>query len=79
MTPAPQPPIPRVDDEFAQMFAKPASLTFGQAPVGAPIAAPPPLVQKRNNSRLPLLLVVGAVVLLGIALILFFVLRSHAT
>jgi hypothetical protein len=64
--------------EYTQMFAKPASLTFGQAPTGPPSQrAPESAPIKRNNSRLPLLLVVGAVVLLIIAIVVYFVMRPH--
>ena len=64
--------------EYTQMFAKPASLTFGQAPTSPPAQrAPESAPLKRNNSRLPLLLVVGAVVLLIIAIVVYFVMRPH--
>lgn len=77
---APPQAIPQGPGEYTQMFAKPASLTFGQAPAGAPIpVATQPMRQKRNNSRLPLLLVVGAVVLLAMAIVIYFVMRSHTT
>lgn len=62
--------------EYTQMFAKPASLTFGQ-PQTARVPEPVPI--KRNNSRLPLLLVIGAAVLLVIAIIVYFVMRPHTT
>ena len=66
--------------EYTQMFAKPASLTFGQAPAGPPTQrAPEPAPIKRNSSRLPLLLVVGAVVLLIAAIVVYFVMRPHST
>lgn len=62
--------------EYTQMFAKPAPLTFGQAPPVSRNPEPQPI--RRNSSRLPLLLVVGAFVLLVIALIVFFVIRQHS-
>jgi hypothetical protein len=71
---------PHVPGEYTQMFAKPANLTFGQAPAGpqAPRmheSVPP----KRNNSRLPLLLVIGAAVLLICAGIVYLIMRQHST
>jgi hypothetical protein len=64
--------------EYTRMFARPAPLTFGQAPAGPqtprmPEAAP----VARNSSRLPLLLVIGAAVLLIVALIVYFLMRPH--
>ncbi len=76
--PMPLQPVPKVDDEFALNFSKPSVLTLGQAPAGAPIQ---PLAQvapeKRNDSRLPLLLAMGALVLLLIAIIVYLVIRSR--
>jgi hypothetical protein len=66
--------------EYTQMFAKPASLTFGQArPSPQATRVPEAAPIKRNNSRLPLLLVMGAVVLLIIAVIVYFMMRQHTT
>jgi hypothetical protein len=65
--------------EYTQMFAKPASLTFGQAPGPQAQRAPDPGPIRRNNSRLPLLLVVGAVVLLIVAIVVYFVMRPHSS
>jgi len=66
--------------EYTQMFAKAASLTFGQArPAPQAIRTPEAAPTKRNSSRLPLLLVMGAVVLLIIAVIVYFVMRQHST
>lgn len=63
--------------EYTQMFAKPASLTLGQAqPVSRGVEAVRPA---RNKSLLPLLLVIGAVVLLIVAVVVYFVMRQHAT
>jgi hypothetical protein len=67
------PPIPQAPGEYTQMFAKPAPLTFGQAPSGAPRLAEAPI--QRNESRLPLLLVLGAIVLLIIAILVYFLIR----
>jgi hypothetical protein len=67
--------------EYTQMFAKPAaSLTFGQGPAGPPAhRAPERAPIKRNSSRLPLLLVMGAIVLLIIAVVVYFGMRPHTT
>ena len=66
----------RQPGEYTQMFAKPSSLTFGQPQTQR---IPEPIPIKRNKSRLPLLLVTGAVVLLIIAVIVYFVMRPHTT
>jgi hypothetical protein len=78
MTPS-QPPA-QGPGEYTRMFARPASLTLGQASAGPqsprmPESAPP----RRNNSRLPLLLGIGAAVLLIIAVIVYFMMRPHST
>jgi hypothetical protein len=60
------------------MFDAPAALTFGQAPPtdrGLRLQDVAP--QVRNTSKLPLLLIVSAVVLLVIAVIVYFVMRPH--
>ncbi len=67
-------PSSHAPGEYTQMFAKPASLTFGQPQ--AP-QAPQTAAIKRNSSRLPLLLLIGAVVLLVIAVIVYFVMRPR--
>jgi hypothetical protein len=78
--PSALPQQPQAPGEYTQMFATPASLTFGQAPTGPPVARmPDPAPIKRNNSRLPLLLVVGAMVLLVLAIIVYFMMRPHGT
>ncbi|HTB15510.1 MAG TPA: hypothetical protein VK752_28260 [Bryobacteraceae bacterium] len=75
--PMQQQPVPHGPGEYTQMFAKPASLTFGQpgAPQGPRLPEPAPI--KRNSSRLPLLLVIGAAVLLIVALVVYFVMRPR--
>jgi hypothetical protein len=79
MTPAPT-IVPQGPDEYNRMFEKPAPPpTFGQAPgpqtprmmESAPVA--------RNNSRLPLLLVIGAAVLLIVAVVVYFLMRPHTS
>jgi hypothetical protein len=75
----PAPPQQRAPGEYTQMFAKPASLTFGQAPAGPqspriPESAP----VKRNKSLLPLLLVIGAAALLIAAAVIYLLMR-HTT
>ena len=79
--PTPAPNIaPQGPGEYTRMFARPAPLTFGQAPAGpqtprVPESAP----VARNNSRLPLLLVIGAAVLLIIAAVVYYLMRPHTT
>jgi hypothetical protein len=61
------------------MFAKPAPLTFGQAPTGPPaqhLHEPAPIA--RNSSRRPVLLLIGAAVLLIVAAVVYYVLRPHS-
>jgi hypothetical protein len=62
------------------MFAKPAGLTFGQAPTSpqAPRVAES-FAKTRNKSRLPLLLAIAGAVLLIAAVIAYFMLRPHTT
>jgi hypothetical protein len=65
--------------EYTQMFAKPSALTFGQAPASP--QAPRVLEsvpKRRNKSRLPVLLAIGAIVLLIVAAVAYFMLRPHA-
>jgi hypothetical protein len=65
-------------EEWGRMFDAPAALTFGQAPPtdrGLRLQDVAP--QVRNTSKLPLLLIVSAVVLLVIAVIVYFVMRPH--
>jgi hypothetical protein len=62
------------------MFDKPASLTFGQANPAPQVARMPEAATtnlKRNNLPMPLLLIVGAVVLLLVAVIVYLVMRQH--
>jgi len=79
--PMPAPNVnPQGPGEYTRMFSTPAPLTFGQSPAGPqkvhlPEAAPP----KRNKSRLPLFLVIGAVGLLIVALIVFLLMRQRPT
>jgi hypothetical protein len=86
--PRPMPPAPvpapggasQMPGEYTQMFAKPAALTFGQAPVtqqGPRVLESVP--KRRNKSRLPLLLAIGAAVLLIVAVVVYFMMRPHST
>jgi hypothetical protein len=62
------------------MFDKPASLTFGQPNAAPQVSRMPeaaPLNRKRNSLSMPLLLIVGAVVLLLVAVIVYLVMRQH--
>jgi hypothetical protein len=71
---------PQGPGEYTRMFAKPAPLTFGQAPA-VPQAPhlPEPAPIARNSSRLPmLLLLIGAAVLLIAAAVVYYVMRPHS-
>ncbi len=72
-------PSSQVAGEYTRMFSAPAPLTFGQ-PQAAPQVARVPESRPpvRNKSRLPLLLMIGAAVLLIAAVILYFVMRPHS-
>ncbi len=75
--PSPKAP-PQGPGEYTRMFSAPAPLTLGQAqanPHGprVPEARPP----ARNRSRLPMLLMIGGAVLLILAVIVYFVMRSR--
>jgi hypothetical protein len=62
------------------MFETPAALTFGQAPPSpqnARLLETGPVYSQRNNSRLPLLLIIGGTVLLILAVIVYFIMRPH--
>ena len=82
-SPVPQPVsggTPLAPGEYTQMFAKPAGLTFGQAPTSpqSPRVAET-FAKTRNKSRLPLLLAIGAAVLLIVAIVVYFMLRPHTS
>jgi hypothetical protein len=67
-------------DDWGRMFETPAALTFGQeavAPRGAQLPEAP-VKLSRNSSRLPLLLIIGAAVLLIAALIVYLVMRPRS-
>lgn len=69
---------PQGPGEYTRMFSAPAPLTLGQPqanPQGprGPEARPP----ARNRSRLPMLLMIGGAVLLILAVIVYFVMRSR--
>ena len=78
---APTPP-----GEYTRQFSTPAPLTFGQPSSvpqvpRAPVSfspAPGSFSPVRKQTRLPLILIAGAVVLLAAALLVYFVMRSHS-
>jgi hypothetical protein len=70
---------PQGPGEYTRMFSTPAPLTFGQSPAGPQnVHLPESVPPKRNKSRLPLLLIMGAAGLLIIALIVFFLMRQRS-
>jgi hypothetical protein len=63
--------FPAGSSEYTRMFSTPAPVSF-QEP--KPVAAPPPAPEPaKDNTKLILILIIGAILLVAILLILYFV------